>query len=271
MEHQNLESEEEKTEEVKTEEEKSEEEELEDDESEDDKPEDDKSEDDKSEDDKSEDDKSEEGLIDYKAECEKKDEIIDDLKKRLGEYAKKTMLLINEKNELKKLLNTKQGQNPSSPTISKPVRSDQLLPTPSSGALLEESNSESESLIDYKAEVEKRDNIIKEMSANFKEYSQKTMEIINDRNNLKKEMEEIQERLQVYENKEGKIEGVWKRKLNEAERKVRAIEKILEQKNKDLSEFQSRYIAEITQKDKKLEELLLKITKLEGKEGKEEK
>ena len=219
----------------------------------------------------SEGEKPEEGLIDYKAECEKKDETIDDLKRKLGEYTKKTMLLINEKNELKKLLDNKQGQNPSSETLLSPVSSDQLLTKPSSGALLEESTSDSEALVNYKAEVEKRDKIITEMSANFKEYSQKTMEIIDERNDLKKEIEELQEKLQIFENKEGKIEGIWKRKVNVAERKVRAVEKILEQKNKDLSEVQSRYIAEVANKDKKLEELLLKIVELEGKENKEEK
>ncbi|NVM01783.1 MAG: hypothetical protein HWN67_05585 [Candidatus Helarchaeota archaeon] len=219
----------------------------------------------------SEGEKPEEGLIDYKAECEKKDETIDDLKRKLGEYTKKTMLLINEKNELKKLLDNKQGQNPSSETLLSPVSSDQLLTKPSSGALLEESTSDSEALVNYKAEVEKRDKIITEMSANFKEYSQKTMEIIDERNDLKKEIEELQEKLQIFENKEGKIEGIWKRKVNEAERKVRAVEKILEQKNKDLSEVQSRYIAEVANKDKKLEELLLKIVELERKENKEEK
>ena len=219
----------------------------------------------------SEGEKPEEGLIDYKAECEIKDEIIDDLKRKIGEYAKKTMLLINEKNELRKIIDNKQGKNPSSETLLTSVPSDQLLSTPSSGALLGESTSESETLVDYKAEVEKRDQIITEMSANFKEYSKKTMEIINERNALKKQIEELQERLQVFENKEGKIEGIWKRKVNEAERKVRAMEKILEQKNKDLSEFQSRYISEIAQKDKKLEELLLKIVDLEEKEGKKGK
>ncbi|MFX1453375.1 MAG: hypothetical protein ACFFCM_21250 [Promethearchaeota archaeon] len=211
----------------------------------------------------------EEGLIDYKAECEKKDATIADLKKKLGEYAKKTMLLINEKNELKKLLEEKEEKNPSASSGSTPVRSDQLLNSPTSGTLLGDSSSKSETLIDYKAELEKREQIIREMSANFKEYSKETMEIINERNILKKELEELQSQLQVYEGKEGKIEGVWKKKLGEAERKVRAVEKILEQKNKDLSEFQSRYIGEVTEKDKKIEELVLKIAKLEGKGEKE--
>ncbi|MFX0137247.1 MAG: hypothetical protein ACFFDN_26655 [Candidatus Hodarchaeota archaeon] len=220
----------------------------------------------------SEDEIPEESVIDYKAECEKKDAIIADLKRKVGEYVKKNMLLINEKNELKKLLENRQEQNPSSA-----VPSDQLLTSPSSGTLLEESTSDSEALMEYKTEIEKRDNIIKEMSANFKEYSQKTMEIIAERNTLKKEIEELkketeelQERLQIFEGKEGKIEGVWKKKVGEAERKVRAMEKILEQKNKDLSEVQSRYIGEIAQKDKKIEELLLKVMDLEGKKGKEE-
>ena len=210
----------------------------------------------------------EEGLIDYKVECEKKDVTIADLKKKLGEYAKKTMLLINEKNELKKLLEEKEKKNPNS-SQSTPTRSDKLLDSPTSETLLGESRPKGEALINYKAELEKREQIIREMSANFKEYSKETMEIISERNALKKELEELQSQLQVYEGKEGKIEGVWKKKLGEAERKVRAVEKILEQKNKDLSEFQSRYIGEVAEKDKKIEELVLKIAKLEGKGEKE--
>ncbi len=210
-----------------------------------------------------------EGLIDYQAECQKKDAIIADLKKKLGEYAKKTMELINEKNQLKKLLDEQQEQtgNNGNP-ISQDIKStsnptSHLLTSSQTGELLGIGTASNEVLIDYKSEVEKRDKIIQEMNKNFQDYVKNAMNVINERNALKAELDAIKEKSQVLEDKEGKIESVWKRKLMEAERKVRAVEKILEQKNKDLSEFQSRYIAELTAKDRKIEELTLKITKLE--------
>jgi len=214
-----------------------------------------------------------EGLIDYKAECDKKDAIISDLKKKLGEYAKRTMVLINEKNELKRLLDAYQNQdkngisNESPPlsvnTISSGPSQELLTPI-QAGELMGINATDGEALVDYKGEVEKRDKIILEMDAKFKEYVKKTMKIINERNALKSELEKLKSKTQNLEAKEGKIEGIWKRKLMEAERKVRAMEKILEQKNKDLSSFQSRYIGELSEKDKKIQELVLKVAKLES-------
>ncbi|MHA1380680.1 MAG: hypothetical protein ACTSRG_20115 [Candidatus Helarchaeota archaeon] len=214
-----------------------------------------------------------EGLIDYKSECDKKEEIIQDLKKKLGEYAKRTMILINEKNELKKLLeSSKGGEIGSGKTLLDTIPGDhspsnqtpELLVPAQAEKLTEIKNHDGMSLIDYKGEVEKRDRIILEMDAKFKEYAKKTMQVINERNALKAELENLKSKTQNLESKEGKIEGIWKRKLLEAERKVRAVEKILEQKNRDLSTFQSRYIAELTEKDKKIQELLIKVTKLEA-------
>lgn len=214
-----------------------------------------------------------EGLTDYKSELEKKEAIIQDLKKKLGEYAKRTMILINEKNELKKLLasiqtgeeiSNKNSMTKNSDSNSPNSQIPELLTPNQAGEIMGTEPSGGTVLVDYKGEVEKRDRIILEMDAKFKEYVKQAMQVINERNALKEELDKLKTKTDNLEEKEGKIEGVWKRKLLEAERKVRAVEKILEQKNKDLSEFQSRYIGEIAEKDKKIQDLVLKIAKLEA-------
>ena len=206
-----------------------------------------------------------ETLVDFKAECDKKDVIIADLKKKLGDYAKRTMVLINEKNELKRLLEESGKSNlTNQPLKNSPNSSSspELLTSVQAGEIMGIDSPDGE-LINYQEEVKKRDKIILEMDAKFKEYVKEAMKIINERNELQKELDEIKQKTEKLETKEDKLEGVWKKKLQNAERKVRAVEKILEQKNKEISEFQSRYIGELTEKDKKIEEMVLKITKLE--------
>lgn len=211
-----------------------------------------------------EEESTEEGLTDYKLEIQKKDVIIAKQKEKLEEYARRVMELINEKNELKKSLENKKSLAPSNDSLLTSTPSEELLsPKPTeellnpipAEELLTTSPSDNETLVDYKSEARKRDAIIKDLNEKLNENVKKTMSVINEKNEIKRQLEAIQQKSQTLEDKESKIEGIWKRKLLEAERKVRAIEKILEQKNTEISNLQSRYIAELTEKDRIIKEL----------------
>ena len=95
------------------------------------------------------------------------------------------------------------------------------------------------SLTDWKAENEKNIVEIKELKAKLQECAKKNIDLINE----KKIMEESLAKLEAYaariaekedskQNSADKIEQAWKQKVLEAERKVKAYEKLLEDKQK---------------------------------------
>ncbi|MHA1715289.1 MAG: hypothetical protein ACTSXP_06570 [Promethearchaeota archaeon] len=134
-------------------------------------------------------------------------------------------------------------------------------------------------LIDWKSECIKKDQRILELEKQLKECAKKNIELLNE----KKILQEAIAKLEAFANsiKEQekdqnkiieKIEKAWKQKVLEAERKIKALEKLLEDKRK--VEFKEHsltlqtYIKSYKDKIQKLEEQLKekdkKIRELEG-------
>ena len=137
------------------------------------------------------------------------------------------------------------------------------------------------SLTDWKAENEKTVAENKELKIKLQECAKKNIELLNE----KKVMEESLKKLEAYaariaekesskEKSADKIEQAWKQKVLEAERKVKAYEKLLEDKQKvklneqslTLQSYLGSYKEKIARLEKELKEKDNELHKLKGKQ-----
>ena len=135
-------------------------------------------------------------------------------------------------------------------------------------------------LTDWKALNQKKDEEIKELKLKISELVKKNLALVKDKADLESRiqaMEEVAKNFENYTNKVQdevqKMEAVWKNKVLEGHRKIRALEKMLSEKRKgeisqtslSLQNYLKSYkekIADLEQKLAKAEELAIRYKKM---------
>ena len=135
------------------------------------------------------------------------------------------------------------------------------------------------SLIDWKSECIKKEQKVLELEKKLQDCAKKNIELINEKKVMQGSLTKletfansIQRENQDQDEALNKVEKVWKQKVLEAERKVKALEKLLAEKRKvefneqsiTLQTYIKSYKEKIEKLEKELKEKNQKIKEIEG-------
>ncbi len=136
-----------------------------------------------------------------------------------------------------------------------------------------------DSLTDWKNVSSQKDEEIKELKAKISELVKKNLQIVKEKSDLEsklKAMEDVANNFEKYatnvQSEVEKIESVWKAKVLEGHRKIRALEKLLDDKRKKdldmksltLQKYVQTYKDKITELENKLKETEKELIKYKG-------